>query len=603
MQYMFPALLAVSLLQVQSPQPAPTKETIVVTGTATPIPLSEADRDVTALPLTSAQRLLFQSFLDLLQDDAAIDLRQRGPGIFQADLSIRGASFGQTLILLDGMRLNDVQSGHLNLDSPAPFETISSVEVLKGAGSTLYGSDAVGGVVNLRTSRPEASELRVRLGAGNLGLGKIGFDQEHLLGSVVHAKLLEQLGFDRDRSTGFMPNRDYRNLALSSLTSATTKLGVSSVYLAYSDRPYGADRFYGNYPSWERDKTWFASAHQQFGEQNEANFAFRRHTDLFVLYRDRPQIYANRHSVEGYQGNFRRTDKLPFHATLSYGVEGLAESIESTNLGTHSRKRASAYALYDLRSARRFSLSAGIREEIYGSRQVATSPTVSAGAWVNGRLKLRAASSRAFRLPSYTDLYYKDPANAGNPNLKPESATSYEGGADLYLLRNIHAGLTVFHRRDTNGIDYVRAGVTDIWQATNFTNVHFTGVEASTVFDLPRQQHLSLAFTALRGIDANADVLLSKYAFNYPSQRAVVEYRGELGGHVIARTRLGVVNRIARSPYGLWDASASRATGHLRPFVQLTNIAGTVYQEIPGVVMPQRSFIAGIEYRLGRSSK
>ena len=594
MQYMFSALLAVSLLQAQ----APIKESIIVTGTATPIPLSEADRDVISLPITSIQRPLFQSFIDLLQDDATLDLRQRGPGIFQADLSIRGASFGQTLILLDGMRLNDVQSGHLNLDSPAPFETIASVEVLKGAGSTLYGSDAVGGVVNLRTARPEAGELRVRLGAGNFG-----FDQEHLLASIVHANFLEQLAFDRDRSTGFLPNRDYRNLALSSLTSATTKLGVSSIYLAYSDRPYGADRFYGNYPSWERDKTWFASAHQQFGDRNEANFAFRRHTDLFVLFRDRPQVYANRHAVEGYQGNFRRKDKLPFQATLSYGVEGLAESIESTNLGVHSRKRASAYALYDLRSAHRFSLTAGIREEIYGSRQVATSPTLSAGAWVNGRFKIRAAASRAFRLPSYTELYYKDPANAGNPNLKPESATSYEGGADVYLLRNIHTGLTVFHRRDTNGIDYVRASVTDIWQATNFTNIHFTGVEASAVFDLPRNQHLSLAFTALRGVDSNVNVLLSKYAFNYPSQRAVAEYRGELKRQIVIRTRVGVVNRIARSPYAIWDASASRATGHLRPFVQLTNISGTVYQEIPGVVMPQRSFIVGIEYSLGKFRK
>lgn len=593
------ALTALTL-RAQQATPAPKAEVIVVTGNAAPLPLAEGDRDVSVLPLPPIERPLFRFPFELLQLDPTLDLRQRSQGGFQADLSIRGATYGQTLVLLDGMRLNDVQSSHLNLDIPLPFEAISSIEVLKGSGSTLYGSDAIGGVVNIRTRTLEPGLTEARILAGG---GSDGFNQQHAILDFGNKRLLEEIAFARDFSSGFTFDRDYRNLSFSSLTSASTYLGASNITLAYSDRPYGANLFFGNYPSWERDKTWFAAGHQDLGANTEAAFAFRRHTDLFVLFRDSPQIYTNRHAVESWQGDLRRHDALPFHATLSYGVEGLAEAIDSNNLGSHSRKRAAGYAMYDIRSARRFSLTAGLREEVYGARNVATSPTVSGGVWLNSKLKLRAAASRAFRLPSYTDLYYRDPANIGNPDLKPESATSYEAGADLYLLPRAHLSATLFHRRDTNGIDNVRATVNDIWHAINFDRLHFTGIETAATFDLPNSQHVALAFTALRGIDANTNVLLSKYAFNYPVRSGTVDWRGYLGKQVIARTRIGIAERLARDPYAVWDISAARATGFVRPFVQLTNITSTMYQEIPGVVMPSRSYSAGLEFILRRQSR
>src|SRR5207247_2055189 len=141
-----------------------------------------------------------------------------------------------------------------------------------------------------------------------------------------------------------------------------------------------------------------------------------------VLFRYAPQIYTNRHLDNNWQGSLRRHDNLPHHAVLSYGVEGLSGSITSTNLGVRSRTRGSAYAVYELRFAKRFSLSAGLREEVYGKQHVATSPSISAAAWLNPMIKLRASASRAFRLPTFTELYYSDPADLGNPNLKPESA-------------------------------------------------------------------------------------------------------------------------------------------------------------------------------------
>jgi iron complex outermembrane receptor protein len=597
MKIWLPAILSTALLCAQqtTPQntPVPQRESIVVTGTAAPIPLAEADRDVTTVSVPEKERPLYDSWFDLLNLDPAVDLQVRAPGGFLGDLSIRGATFGQTLVLLNGTRMDSVQTGHFNLDLPIPVEMVSSIEVLKGSGSTLYGSDAIGGVVNIIAEPLQQNEFRL-LGAG----GNFGFNEQHAIASFGEGWWREEMAFARDFSSGFAPDRDYRNLTLSSLSQLKSRLGSGSILLSYSDRPYGADQFYGTYPSWERIKTWFISAHQNLGSKTEASFAYRRHTDLFVLYRDSPQIYTNRHLEDSWQGGLRRHDNLPLHGMISYGVEALSESINSTNLGLHDRRRASGYVFYDLRSVRRYSLSVGIREEVYGAHSVATSPSVSGAAWLSSRFKLRAAASRAFRLPSFTDLYYSDPGNLGNPNLKPESATSYEAGVDAYLRPGLRASATVFQRRDTNVIDYVAPPGGTVFTATNFDKLTFTGVEGGLIYEPRQGQHVSLTFSALRGVNASAEILASRYAFNYPVHSAVAEWRGFVGTRIIARTRIGVVDRLQRSPYAVWDASASYATGRVRPFLQLTNITSTVYQDIPGITTPSRGIVGGCEFYL-----
>ena len=167
-------VFAVSLSVLRAQQtPAPhQQDSIVVTGTAEPLPLAEADRDVSVVRLPEKQRELYNSWFDLLQLDPVLDLQQRVPGGFQGDLSIRGATFGQTLILLNGLRINDVQTGHFNLDLPIPLEMLSGIEVLKGSGSALYGSDAIGGVVNVRTEPIEPGEFKLLAGVGNFGFNE-----------------------------------------------------------------------------------------------------------------------------------------------------------------------------------------------------------------------------------------------------------------------------------------------------------------------------------------------------------------------------------------------------------------------------------------------
>ena len=574
------------------------KESIIVTGVYEPVDIDESDRAVRRQEVRGEQTLVSNSLVDFLNRDSSVDLRQRGGQNIQTDLSVRGSTFGQTLVLLNGLRLNDVQSGHHNMDVPAPVESLERIEILKGSGSTLYGSDAIGGVVNFITATPETSELRIRGAAGSFGT-----NQQRVAATLVRDRFTQQLAVYRDFSTGFIPNRDYRNLALSSSTYFRTRLGTSSILLAHNDKPFGAEQYYGNFNSWERTKSWWASGQQSIGESTQASFAFRRHTDLFVLYRDRPQVFTNRHAAESYQASIRRTEPLGVNTRLHWGVEGWHDSIVSNNLGAHSRARGAGYAALDFRALRRFSLSLGAREEVYRAVNSQFAPSIAGGAWLGAGLKWRASVSRAFRLPTFTDLYYHDPANVGSPDLRPERAWNYETGVDWNPSRTVRGELTVFHRRERDGIDYVRYSPADIWRATNFQRLNFTGVEAAARVRLSSNHRVDLSYTGLRGAQDALAGAFSKYTFNYPNHFGVAGWQSSLPRGIVARVRVGAVQRYARDPYAVVDAYAARSRGVVRPFVQLTNLNDAIYQEIFGVPMPGRAALGGLEFVLsGRSN-
>jgi len=589
---------------------SPRNETVVVTGTFAPLPESEVDRSVTVIE-ADQKNPLYNSWVDLLDLVPSVDLRQRATNNVQGDLSIRGSSFGETLVLLNGLRMDDVQSGHHDMDLPLPATSVERIEVMRGAGSALYGSDAMAGSVNVITAKPEHTDLRAGAGVGNFGV-----NQQYGSGALVWRKFDTELDAERDFSSGFRPDRDYRSATFFSSTGMQTGLGRSLLMLAYGDKPYGADQFYGPFNSWERTKSWFAGFKQALGSKTEFDFGFRRHTDEFVLFRNDPSIYENNHIDRNWQADLRRHDRLSQNSTLFYGAEGIHESITSNNLGNHDRSRGAVYVDYDVRALKRFSFSAGVREEIFSASHGEFNPTLASGVWLRSGLKLKASVSRAFRLPSYTDWEYHDPANFGNPKLGSERAWDYEGGLLWIPNDRWKSELTVFQRRDGDVIDYVTRicsmipsdqlppgavcspAVPDVYHAENLQHLNFTGVEGSVELRLPHEQHFQLAYTALYGAQETLSGLQTKYAFNYPSHDAVLAWNGQLPGRLIARTRLGVIDRYRSDPYALWDMAVAREFNHMAAHLVLSNISDTQYEEIPGVIMPGRSVVFGLDFFL-----
>lgn len=572
-------------------------ETVVVTGAFEPVPLSEANRSVVSFD-TQDQPLLFDSLVDYLRLDPSVDLEQRAASGVQSDLSIRGASFEQSLVLLNGLRINDAQSGHHDMDIPVLLEAVSRIEILHGAGSTLYGADALGGAVNFITARPNKTEVRVRIGVGNFGTNQQGLDLSYL----GHA-FSEQLAASRELSTGFQPDRDYRSSSASSETRLTTPLGATTILFAGSDRPFGADQFYGNFNSWERTKSWFASMNQELGPNTSVAFGYRRHSDEFVLVRNDPALYENNHVSQSWQAAVRRKSTVANDFTFSCGLDADGDEIDSNNLGHHARNRGAGYLNVDIQLFRRLFLSVGAREEVFSGGRGEFAPTVAGGFWVKGGLRLRGSVSRAFRLPTYTDLYYSDPANLGNPLLKPESAWSFEGGPEWNPGGKVSVQLTVFRRLDRNDIDYLRSSPNVPWQATNISYLRFLGAEAAIRVRLPKSQEIVFAYTALHASQQEQVGLTSKYVFNYPNHNGVFSWLGEFHDFLSVRTRVGATQRVGQTAYVIWDLAASRSQGLIRPYIQFSNLSNTSYQEIPNVAMPGRSVIGGSQLVLSRNQR
>src|SRR4029079_111133 len=160
--------------------------------------------------------------------------------------------------------------------------------------------------------------------------------------------------------------------------------------VAANDRSFGADQFYGNFPSWERTKSWFASARQELGPSTSAAFGYRRHSDDFVLIRANPSIYENNHVDSSWQSSLRHTFSLAANSLLLAGLEADGDSISSNNLGVHARNRGAGYVDLDLRPAKRaFNLSVGAREEFFsGNVDPVFAPQLSGSLRLPHQLKL-----------------------------------------------------------------------------------------------------------------------------------------------------------------------------------------------------------------------
>ena len=559
----------------------------MVTASFEPLPLREADRSVMLLD-TASEPLLFHSVEDYLPLDTSVELNQRGPDGIQADISIRGTTFEQSVVLLNGLRISDPETAHLNMDVPVPMNAVSRIEVLHGSGSTFYGSDAMGGAINLVTAKPLRDAVAALMGGGSFGSTESEVRVDH-----AGARWAEEIAGNRDTSDGFIADREYHSNAGSSESWLTSPLGTTDVLLGASDRPFGANGFYGDWPSWERTKGWYGSVRQDLGARTEAEFGYRRHSDLFVLEDFDPAYYENNHIDSSWQGVVRRAEPVGKTAYLAYGLEEDGDGIRSNSLGQHGRNQGAGYVSFDTRALKRFSLSVGAREEVLSGTGSVFSPSAAAGVWLGRGWRVTTAWGHGFRLPTFVDLYYSDPATQGNPLLKPESSWSGEAGLSWESAR-VSLRATGFGLRAKDVIDYSKYSTTAKWQANNVQKLDFIGAETELKVQLPARQRIELAYTGLTADQQAPAGLISEYAFNYASQNASFAWSGEMG-QVEARTQVQVIERRGLEPYPLWSVSAARSRGLVRPYVRAVNLSNTGYQEISGVPMPGRWLMGGVE--------
>ena len=175
------------------------------------------------------------------------------------------------------------------------------------------------------------------------------------------------------------------------------------------------------------------------------------------------------------------------------------------------------------------------------------------------------------------------------------SDLTYETGLDWVPSARLRGDLTLFERRETDGIDYYRTSSTDLWRALNIQNLNFKGWEASLRWTPSPTHTVDFRYTGMNGTQDTIAAGFTKYTFNYPTANGVFDWRITPSGNFLFRTRVGAIERPARSMYALWDLYAALPRKKLRPFLEVSNATNTSYQSIPGIAMPGRTIIGGVE--------
>ncbi|HWB30211.1 MAG TPA: TonB-dependent receptor [Vicinamibacterales bacterium] len=574
-----------------SPPPATPRvsQSVVVTASLAPESLDALTRSVTVLTREDLDLMGLTSVIDALRFVPGTDARARGPMDVQTDFSLRGATFGQNLMLADGLRLNDSQTGHHNGEIPLPSVAVDRIEVVTGAASATYGSDALGGTINVISRRDDYQ-------AASVSYGQHGdVDAQGAIGGGVLPDGWTLAGW-ASRSDGFTFDREFAQgggAARGPLAHGFT------IDVRHQRRAFGANGFYGPSPSKEwTDQTIAALRWQHAGAAwtTVIDGSAKNHGDHFRWDIARPGFAENHHRTNA--GDVRVTlARRVRRATFTVGGSGGGDRVHSNNLGDHDYARGSVFAEWQSPIRDRTTLVAGLRVDTYSTFGTSTSPSVSFVTRVAPNVRLRASAAHAFRVPTFTELYYSDPSNIGNPDLHAERGWSVDGGLD-WTHRSWTGSVSVFGRWDRDVIDYLRATIADRWQAMNVRDVTTRGVEVSAT-RLARGALIRASYTAL-DVSAPSVDLLSKYVLEYVRHQAGLSLSVPFAGGMRAAVNVDVRNRIVAqtwASYALVGARVSRTFGRADLFVDASNLFDQDYVEIAGVDMPGRWVSVGVTLR------
>jgi len=523
------------------------KELDEITVTASRVELSanKAAKIVTVITRAEIQRAPVQSIQDLLNYAAGIDVIQRGGHSVQADISIRGGSFDQTAILLNGVNLSNPQTGHYSFDIPININDIERIEIIHGPSSIIYGASAFSGGINIITQKRPAHKAYGKMEAGTHQL--FGIEAG---GSLQSQAVANQLSVGYKTSDGYIRNSDYDIFNMLWQTHLDVDKSKVDIQLGYNKKKYGANTFYSaEYPDqYDNDDRYLASIKGETGDKLKfiPVIYWTRHHNEFQLYRDgTPNV------PDWYKGhNYHRTDvyganlNLQYRSGLgitSFGAELRNEGIVSNVLGkemkepegkyTHSDDRTNiSYALEHNILFDKFSASFGLLANYNTAFREDYSfyPSINVGYQIVNELKVYGSWNKATRMPTFNDIYYTAKTHMGNIDIKPENSEAFEIGFK-YSTPLVRAYLTGYFMKGKNMIDWVKKNPDDKWESKNITEIDKKGIEIGAKFylkelfsALDNSTTLQMGYSRLHQDNDSGD-LISNYALNYLRDKFVAQ--------------------------------------------------------------------------------
>ncbi|KJD34162.1 TonB-dependent receptor [Tamlana nanhaiensis] len=573
---------------------------VVVTSSRIDLPFKENSRTITIISSEDIKKSAATNFADVLQQFAGVDIRRRGTAGSQADLYIRGGNFDQTLLLIDGVKMDDAQTGHHTMNAALPLEVIERIEIIKGPAARVFGQNAFNGAINIVTKKDLKNTVSVKLETGSFGQLNAGVTVGTELKNSSHIVHVDKLS-----SAGYRHNTDYDNSNYF-VKSVFNKNGQAiEMTTTFQERKFGANGFYAR-----------ASATEQYEETQNSLLAFattfknekltftprvywKRNQDEYVYLRNDPTVYRNLHITNkiGAEVNASLQSNL---GVTGFGVDVAKVYITSNNLGNHNRLMTTAFLEH------RFSafndvldITPGVAVTYFSDFDFYAFPGLDVGAKITDNLKAYGNIGYTYRIPTYTDLYYNDSSTVGNPDLEVEEAFSQEIGLKYFSAR-FTGSVAVYNRDAKNLIDFIRPSTdTEVFTATNIAVVNTKGIETNVAYNFNLngyKQTLALGYNFLEDNILDQNEELSRYSLNTLKHHFTTRLSTQLFKNVSQNIVYKHAERTTGSSYNVWDASIALSLKSLEFSLTANNIFNADYIEAGFVPMPPGNVLFGMRY-------
>jgi vitamin B12 transporter len=556
-----------------------------------------AGRAVQVIDAEAIRRLPARSVSEVLAWATGVDMLARSAA--QSDVSMRGATAEQVLVLVDGVRMSDRQTAHFALDLAVPLDQVDRVEILRGPASAVHGADAVGGVVNIVT-RNGGEGGSARLAGGSFGEAAAAANVAGSLGAVR-----SDAGVEYRRADGARTGTDYR------ITQGRVRLATQlhdrplTLDLGLAARDFGARAFYTSptAPFDEYEETRTATAVLAYRAPVgtaivlEPRISVRGHDDMFVLRREDPSFYRNDHR------SWQTGAELVAHgavagARVAVGAEGYLDRLTSTNLGDREESRSALFSEVAFGGARANAIL-GLRVDAHSRYGSFVAPSLGVSFAAHPLLRLRTSTGRAFRAPSWTERYYVDPANNGNPDLDPERAFETEVGMDVGSDGGPRLSISAFMRTTEDLIDWIRpaGSPVDPWQAENVSTATFRGAELEARAIDPLETSWTFTASGLRLTSEGREGTESKYALRPITQSFQLAAERRLVRSLTLAVRAVQRRRASERSVNTGDARLQATFGRVRTYLDVLNVSDVQHPDVSGLPAPGRAFHTGVEWR------